>query len=54
MATPNSKENTDPYPRGFDAEKVRNMIDPDMGAAKKFDNDLEKLDKEQGPEKGGC
>jgi len=54
MAPPNSKENTDPYPRGFDADKVRNGVDPVMPGTKGFDSELEKLDRQQGSEKGGC
>jgi hypothetical protein len=54
MAPPNAKENTDPYPRDFDAAKVRSEIDPPMPGTKGFDAELGKLDMEQGPEKGGC
>lgn len=52
-ANPNTKENSDAYPRGFNADAVRKQIDPDSGAAAQHESDLAKLDREHGPLKGG-
>jgi hypothetical protein len=53
-SNPNSKENSDPYPRGFDANKVRSEVDPQIsGSYEKFEADIAKLDRGAGSEKGG-
>jgi hypothetical protein len=46
-SNPNAKENTDPYPKGFDSAKVREMVDEN------FESEISRLDNEQGSEKGG-
>lgn len=52
-SNPNSKTNSDPYPRGFNSAKVRASVDPENNAREQHEADIAKLDRGQGAEKGG-
>lgn len=52
-SNPNSKENSDPYPRHINPDAIRKQIDPENGARERHEADLAKLDRGQGAEKGG-